>query len=110
MSLKSMLEMERGALSDRVVFIDLLKESLEGEAHDYRLLEMLCDGLSISNKFIREIGFITSNNPIFKPEDFEEEQVILFKEDQAILETIVVSRGYLREDLRKLKNISVFLH
>ena len=110
MPLKKLLEMEQEAVSDRVIFIDLLEENLAKEDLDYRLLEMLCDGMSVSNKLLREVSTIASNNPIFKSDDLAEEQVVLFNEDQHILEMIVTSRAYMREDLRSIKNISTFLH
>jgi hypothetical protein len=104
------MELEQEATSERILFIDLLKENLEEENPDYRLLEMLCDGLSISNKFLREINTIVNNNPIVIPDETKVEQVILFPEDRSILEMIVTSRAYLKDDISRIKNVSSYFH
>ena len=108
--LVALMELEQEATSERVLFIDLLKENLEEENPDYRLLEMLCDGLSISNKFLREINTIISNNPIVIPDETKVEQVILFPEDRSVLEMIVTSRAYLKDDISRIKNVSSYFH
>ena len=106
----TLMELEQEATSERILFIDLLKENLEEKNPDYRLLEMLCDGLSISNKFLREINTIVNNNPIVIPDEEKIEQVVLFPEDRSILEMIITSRAYLKDDISRIKNISSYFH
>lgn len=108
--LVTLMEFERDALQERSLYINLLAENLDTEGLDYRLLEMLCDGLSISNKLLREIDLIVSRNPIMIPEERKVEQVVLFPEDRTILETIIVTRSHLRQDMRRIKNISSYYH
>ena len=110
MDLVTLMEYEREALQERSLYVNLLGENLAEEKLDYRLLEMLSDGLSISNKFLREINLIVSRNPIVIPEETKIEQVVLFPEDRTILEAIIMTRSHLRQDMRRIKNISSFYH
>jgi hypothetical protein len=110
MDLITLMEFEREALQERSLYINLLAEKLDTEGLDYRLLEMLCDGLSISNKLLREIDLIVSRNPIMIPEERKVEQVVLFPEDRTILEAIILTRSHLRQDMRRIKNISSYYH
>ena len=43
-------------------------------------------------------------------EEKETEQVVLFPEDQKIIEAIIMTRSVLRKEMRQKKNISFFLH
>jgi len=110
MDLVKLMEYERESLQERSLYINLLTENLQSEELDYRLLEMLSDGLSISNKFLREIDLIVSRNPIVIPDETKVEQVVLFPEDRTILEAIIMTRSHLRQDMRRIKNISSFYH
>ncbi len=110
MDLVTLMEYEREALQERSLYVNLLGEKLAAEDLDYRLLEMLSDGLSISNKLLREINLIVSTNPIMIPEEKKIEQVVLFPEDRTILEAIIVTRAHLRQDMRRIKNISSYYH
>ena len=110
MDLVKLMEYERESLQERSLYINLLTENLQLEELDYRLLEMLSDGLSISNKFLREIDLIVSRNPIVIPDETKVEQVVLFPEDRTILEAIIMTRSHLRQDMRRIKNISSFYH
>ena len=110
MDLIKLMDFEIEATQERSLYTNLLAEKITEEKLDYRLLEMLSDGLSISNKLLRELDLIVSRNPILIPDDKDVEQVILFPEDKAILEAIVITRSHLREDMRRIKNISSFFH
>lgn len=110
MELLTLLDFEMKASSERELFLNLLRDTLESEQNDHDLLEMLCDGMSISNKMLRELEHIISSNPIITPEGSSSEQVVLFKEDQQILEAIILTRSTLRQEMRRKKNISSFFH
>jgi len=110
MDLVKLMQFELEATQERSLYINLLSEKITEEKLDYRLLEMLSDGLSISNKLLREVDLIVSRNPVLIPDGKKEEQVILFPEDRDILEAIVITRSHLHEDIRRMKNISSFFH
>ena len=59
---------------------------------------------------MREINTIVNNNPIVIPDETKVEQVILFPEDRSILEMIVTSRAYLKDDISRIKNVSSYFH
>lgn len=110
MDLLTLLELEMQASSERVLYLSLLRDAFDNEQTDHDLLEMLCDGMSISNKMLRELEYVISSNPIITPEGASSEQVVLFKEDQQILEAIILTRSTLRQEMRRKKNISSFFH
>ena len=101
MDLVKLMEFEIEATQERSLYTNLLAEKITEEKLDYRLLEMLSDGLSISNKLLRELDLIVSRNPILIPDDKDVEQVILFPEDKAILEAIVISSSRRHEKNKK---------
>ena len=110
MDLLALLELEMQASSERIRYLNLLRGAFEKEQVDHDLLEMLCDGMSLSNKMLREVEYVINSNPIVTPEGASTEQVILFKEDQQILEAIILTRSTLRQEMRRKKNISSFFH
>ena len=110
MDLVTLLDLELQASSERVLYLNLLRDAFDKEQSDYDLLEMLCDGMSISNKMLRELEYVISSNPVLTPEGSTSEQVVLFEEDQRILEAIILTRSSLRQEMRRKKNISSFFH
>lgn len=106
----TLMDLEIEAINEKTFFISLLEDNLAEETHDSDLVEMICDGYSIANKLLRELDLIINSNPILTPEEKETEQVILFPDDQKILEAIVMTRSVLRKEMRRKKNISFFLH
>jgi len=102
-------EMIDTSTQERAYFHNLLVLELEAETVDYKKLEVLCDGLSISNKVVAEISRTVEMSPIVKDKD-DAEMLMLTKEDIMIFETIVLSRHYLLGDLVEHYNLSVALH
>ena len=102
-------EMIETSTHERVCFRNLLVLELESETVDYKKLEVLCDGLSISNKVVAEITRTVETSAIVKDKD-DTEMLMLTKEDIMIFETIVLSRHYLLGDLAEHYNLSVALH
>tara|TARA_R110000765_G_scaffold238136_1_gene340829 strand:- start:36 stop:404 length:369 start_codon:yes stop_codon:yes gene_type:complete len=110
MSLSTLLDMASEIEAEKTAFVESLRDELVGTIRDYQLIELLCDGLSVAVKLLREVEGIVENNPIFKPKDREGEQVVLFSDDRKILEMIMLSRTQTKTDLRRFKNVSVFMH
>ena len=106
----TLMELEIEAMNEKNFFTSLLEDSLAESHHDSDLIEMICDGYSIANKLLRELDLIINSNPIVTPEEKETEQVVLFPEDQKIIEAIIMTRSVLRKEMRQKKNISFFLH
>tara|TARA_R100000664_G_C2704284_1_gene103479 strand:+ start:253 stop:618 length:366 start_codon:yes stop_codon:yes gene_type:complete len=106
----TLMELEIEAMNEKNFFTSLLEDSLAEHHHDSDLIEMICDGYSIANKLLRELDLIINSNPIVTPEEKETEQVVLFPEDQKIIEAIIMTRSVLRKEMRQKKNISFFLH